>query len=73
MEFLETAVEQGLPVKQFYTLSECAKVSGWPYRTLLAECHAGRLRCKQAGEAERGRRVRPEWMEEWEEEYGDVR
>lgn len=71
MEFREAARELGLPMKQFYTLPECAEVSGWPYSTLLAECKAGRLRCRRAGTGARGYRTTPEWMDEWSMEGGD--
>ena len=67
MRFLECAEAQGLPVKTFYSLSECAKVTGIGYKTLLRETKEGRLKCKTLTENRPGRMVKPEWMDEWSE------
>jgi predicted site-specific integrase-resolvase len=63
--FLQVAEQIGLTRKLLYTLKEVSQVTGVPYRTLLAETYAGRLRCMQTEMSKTTRYVRPEWVDEW--------
>lgn len=63
--FLQVAERIGLKTKLLYTLNEVSQVTGVPYRTLLAETNAGRLKCMQTEMSKTTRYVRPEWLDEW--------
>jgi DNA-binding phage protein len=63
--FTQVAEQIGLTRKLLYTLKEVSQVTGVPYRTLLAETYAGRLRCMQTEMSKTTRYVRPEWVDEW--------
>jgi hypothetical protein len=64
----EDAERAGLPWRTAYTPKETALYSGVPYRWLLTEIAAGRLRAKRYNDnASRRPRflIQPEWMDEW--------
>ena len=63
--FTQVAEQIGLTRKLLYTLNEVSQVTGVPYRTLLAETNAGRLKCMQTEMSKTTRYVRPEWLDEW--------
>ena len=63
--FVQVAEEIGLPRKLLYTLKEVSQVTGVPYRTMLAETNAGRLKCMQTEMSKTTRYVRPEWVDGW--------
>ena len=63
----DAAVAAGLPAKLAYTAKETAKYSGIPYRTILDEVAAGRLRAKTYNGSLRGFLIQPEWLDEWME------
>ena len=63
--FARMAEAAGLPRKQMYTLSEASEATGIPYGTLYRSAVDGSLETFLAPGSRRGRKVRPEWMDEW--------
>lgn len=64
----EDAERAGLPWRTAYTPKETARYSGVPYRWLLKEIAAGRLRARRynGDEGERPRYlIQPDWLDEW--------
>lgn len=65
MRARDMAAACGLPPKLAYTTKETAGYVGVPYTTLLAEIHAGRLKCFLPNGRERGWVIRPEDVDRW--------
>lgn len=68
MKFTDMVARAGMELKPLYSLKEAAEVSSIPYRTLLDEVNAHRLRSFLPKGRKQGMRIAPEWFDEWFEE-----
>ena len=64
-KFTDLAASKGAGVKLFYSVSEVSNTLGISESTLRREIAEGRLKYHLPTGRLSGKRIRPEWVEEW--------